>query len=188
MKVFFGIGVRYEGLENIKKGEKFIFFSRHESFIEIFAIAYVIKNMSFIANKTVFNIIKRLMKVFRSISVTRSDRREVFKVAKQAKEVLNDGYSILVFPEASRLAHDEFIKFKAAPAFIAKRAKVRIIPIYTNSGYFLAHKSKMYKSKGNFRVTFGAPISPIDMTISDINTKIENWFKQEYNKKKYYID
>ena len=99
------------------------------------------------------------------------------KVIKKGKEKINKKFSILVFPEGTRVspnANDVVIKRSALE--LAKQTNTSITPIYHNSGKYWLNKS-LIKKPGQIEIFIGKQIRPNET--NNLKAHIENWMKEK---------
>lgn len=99
------------------------------------------------------------------------------KIIKKGKEKINKKFSILVFPEGTRVspnAKDVVIKRSALE--LAKQSNTSITPIYHNSGKYWLNKS-LIKKPGQIEVFIGKQIRPNET--NNLKAHIENWMKEK---------
>ncbi len=71
---------------------------------------------------------------------------------KKAKELIDNGYSILIFPEGSRSENGELKRFHKGAFYLAKELKVDITPLIIHGASDVAPKREILLHKG--KVTF----------------------------------
>jgi long-chain acyl-CoA synthetase len=74
-------------------------------------------------------------------------------------EIVDQGYSILIFPEGKRTDHGEIIRFQPGVGMIASRLGLPVVPIRLEGLERILHHSWKFPARGTARVTFGPPIS-----------------------------
>ena len=73
-------------------------------------------------------------------------------------EVLEDGFSVLIFPEGRRTTAGEINSFKAGIGMIASRLSVPVVPVRVEGLDKVLHSSWKMAKPGRARVAFGAPL------------------------------
>jgi long-chain acyl-CoA synthetase len=74
-------------------------------------------------------------------------------------ELVDDGYSILIFPEGHHTDTGEIDRFKAGVGMIAARLKVPIVPVRLEGVDRVLHRTWHMARPGRVRVTFGKPLT-----------------------------
>ena len=75
------------------------------------------------------------------------------KVIKKGKEKINKIFSILVFPEGTRVSPNaKDVVIKRSALNLAKQSNTSITPIYHNSGKYWLNKSLIKKTRLNWGI------------------------------------
>ena len=80
--------------------------------------------------------------------------------ANLAQSLIEDGYSLLLFPEGGRSPDGWGQPFRGGAAFLATRVGVPVVPIHLEGTGNILGKGDSFPKPGKSRVTFGAPIFP----------------------------
>ena len=76
------------------------------------------------------------------IAINRSDRvASVQQILSQSKERIKDGFSIMVFPEGTRVAPGVDQPYKTGVARMALQLNIPIVPIAHNAGHIMPRRS-----------------------------------------------
>jgi long-chain acyl-CoA synthetase len=73
-------------------------------------------------------------------------------------ELIEDGYSVLIFPEGRRTEHGEIGRFQPGVGMIAARLAVPVVPVRLEGLDRILHHRWKFPQRGHARVVFGAPI------------------------------
>jgi len=99
------------------------------------------------------------------------------KVIKKGKEKIYKKFSILVFPEGTRVSPNaKDIVIKRSALELAKQSNTSITPIYHNSGKYWLNKS-LIKKPGQIEIFIGKQIRPNET--NNLKAHIENWMKEK---------
>lgn len=137
-----------------------LFIGNHKSNLDpiiTFVVLYknfTVKNNSFFTfvakkelqkNKIIFNI----MTLIDGIFIKRDDPREAINVLNEQKELVKKNYSIVIFPEGTRVYSDEIQEFKPGAFIIAYQTFIPIVvfTIFGTSGLLDKNKTNVRKSK-----------------------------------------
>ena len=128
-KLYFKINVK--GLENIPLGEgKFILISNHQSNLDPVMLGLYLKNrrLFFMAKQELFKIpiLSFIIKKLGAFPVKRGSRDS--KAIKTAKDLVNCGKMLAMFPEGTRSKDGKLSKPKVGFAKIALETDAKIIP------------------------------------------------------------
>jgi long-chain acyl-CoA synthetase len=74
-------------------------------------------------------------------------------------QIVDHGYSILIFPEGKRTDHGEILAFQSGVGMIASRLSLPVVPVRLEGLDRILHQSWKFPVRGRARVTFGPPIS-----------------------------
>ena len=125
-----------QGKENIPLHSVLIA-SKHQSAFETFALFYYIPNSIFIHKKQLF-LIPIFGQYLKKINMISIDRQKGISAIRSmminAKKKLNDGYSIIIFPEGTRKKPGDKPDYKSGFVAIYNEMKTKILPIALNSG------------------------------------------------------
>lgn len=78
------------------------------------------------------------------------------------KSILDDGWSLLIFPEGTRGEDDFQLEFKPGAAYLAIKSGVPVIPIHLEGTRRIFAPYRARVNPGRTRVTFGAAMFPLD--------------------------
>ncbi|MBW3610326.1 MAG: 1-acyl-sn-glycerol-3-phosphate acyltransferase [Actinobacteria bacterium] len=92
------------------------------------------------------------------IERTRIERRS----ADRAAGLIDDGWSLLIFPEGGRSADGWGRGHRGGAAYLALRTAVPVVPIHVEGTGAIFGKGDKRPTPGTSRVTFGAPLHPRD--------------------------
>ncbi|ODS33399.1 MAG: 1-acyl-sn-glycerol-3-phosphate acyltransferase [Candidatus Scalindua rubra] len=158
-----GINIDIKGLENIPDKEPVIFVSNHQSLLDIkLSIAVIPKNFSFISKEIIFKmpILGKYMRTSGHISLRRSDERRAYATLNEVIKKLDDGKSVVFFPEGTRSISGELGCFKRGISMIILRSGRKVIPTaIIGSGGFLPKSSFLGNPESrDIRFKFGKPL------------------------------
>lgn len=156
-----GIRLKVKGLENIIKGQPYIYISNHMSYFDIFALLAVLPvDFKFILKKELIRIpiFGWAVSRARHISIDRDHPREAIKSMNEAASRIKKGTSVLFFPEGTR-SDGQLLPFKKGAFQLALKSDCDILPLaIENSQHIVPKKSKRIH-KGTIYIEIGHPIS-----------------------------
>jgi 1-acyl-sn-glycerol-3-phosphate acyltransferase len=104
------------------------------------------------------------------IERTKVTRRSAFLAA----DLIEDGWSMVIFPEGGRSPDGWGQQFKAGAAFVAVRTQVPVVPVHLEGTGRILPKGTSKLVPGKTRVTFGTPIHPTpDTDMRELAAEIE---------------
>ena len=86
---------------------------------------------------------------------------------------LQEGLSVLVFPEGTRVAAGETRKFGVSGALLASRAGCLVVPVTHDAGYYWPRRG-LLKKRGTIRVVIGTPIQTAGREAREINAEAQS--------------
>ena len=176
--------ITYEirGRENIPS-YAVIVASKHQSAFETFALFYHINNSIFIHKRQLFliPIFGQYLKKINMISINRSEGTIAMrKILKQTKQKIQQGKSIIIFPEGTRKKPGENPDYKTGIAGIYKNLETEVLPVAVNSGQFWP-KNIIIKKSGKIIIKF-LKLIPSQLEKSEFLKTIESVIEEETNK------
>jgi 1-acyl-sn-glycerol-3-phosphate acyltransferase len=114
---------------------------------------------------------------FRPIAINRkSGRKAVKQVIEQGIKRLQEGLSIIIFPEGTRVAPNEKRRYGVGAAMLAERSGYPVLPIAHNAGVYWKRRG-IVKYPGTIEVIIGPLIDSKGLKATEINHKIEDWIE-----------
>ena len=162
LKLFCGITVRVEGLENLPKENGYIIASKHQSAMETTIFHRIVPNMFYVLKKELmylplagFYFIKTGCIPIDRKGGTKTMRKMLQGVQKRLSQKMN----LVIFPEGTRTAPGTKKLYSPGVAFLYEQCQVPVVPVALNSG-FCWPKNKTIKYAGTVTVKFLKPIEP----------------------------
>jgi len=145
-----------------------VYVSNHMSMIDTFIIPSILlsfNKLTFVAKEELldFPILGSIMKAIKPITVSRkSPREDLFKVLSEGEEYIKMGYSVVIFPQATRSAVFNPAFFNSLGVKLARRAGVPVIPValktdFQGNGRLIKDMGPVDPDKTIF-VEFGKPL------------------------------
>jgi 1-acyl-sn-glycerol-3-phosphate acyltransferase len=82
--------------------------------------------------------------------------------ADRAAALLDDGWSMLIFPEGGRSPDGWGQPFRGGAAYLARRCRVPVVPVHVEGTGRILRKGSKVPRPASTRVTFGAPLTPAE--------------------------
>ena len=127
-----GIKISMKGSENVQKNKSCIYVSNHSIYMDIPVMINAIKtDLALIYKKELEKIpfFGQGMRRSPHVAIVRSHPKKAMRSIDEALEKLQDGVSILVFPEGTRSETGELQDFKRGAFMLASRSGRPIIPV-----------------------------------------------------------
>jgi 1-acyl-sn-glycerol-3-phosphate acyltransferase len=161
-----GIKVEIVGLENILTDQPQIFVANHQSYFDIFAISgFFPVQIRWVAKESLFRIpfVGWSMKAAGYIGVDRDNKRKAYQAFIKTTEKIDEGSSVVIFPEGTRSANGSIGPFKKGSHLLAIRSKTPMVPItILGSGSIIRKKSAVIQP-GPVRIVLSKPVSLEDL-------------------------
>lgn len=181
-----GIKTEMRGLENMP-AEPCVILAKHQSAWETVALQDLVPPGRY----CVFVLKKELLKLpffgwslaaMRMISIDRTSGREALdRVVEQGRDRLQRGYSVIIFPEGTRVAPGEKRRYKPGGAYLATHVGCKVVPVAHNAGE-LWPRQAFLKKPGTVTVSIGPAISAEGLSEQEVNQRAEAWIESEMQK------
>ncbi|MBS6396487.1 MAG: 1-acyl-sn-glycerol-3-phosphate acyltransferase [Clostridiales bacterium] len=133
------VEIQSYGLENIPKGQSFMFFPNHQGMYDVLAMIDGAPSFfSVVMKKELQNIffLKQVFQIMGAYAIDREDVRQSMKVIQQVSQEVSNGKSFLIFPEGTRSRNGNQIgEFKGGSFKGAVKAKCPIVPVAIIDSY-----------------------------------------------------
>jgi 1-acyl-sn-glycerol-3-phosphate acyltransferase len=175
-----GIRTRLEGAENIP-AVPCVILSKHQSAWETFALQTIFRLTSFVYKKELhwLPFFGWGLKLMPFVGIDRAAGKAALnQVAARGKQRLDEGYSVIVFPEGTRVPPGEKRRYKIGGAYLAVAAGAPVVPVALNSGECWRRQAFL-KRPGTVTVSIGPTIDPAGKTAEEVNTLAERWIEAE---------
>lgn len=173
-----GIRYRVEGLENLPK-EPCVVLAKHQSAWETIAFQQIFPPLSFVLKKNLLYIpfFGWGLALFSPIAIDRTAGREAMKqIETQGKARLKCGFSVLAFPEGTRVLPGEKGNYQIGGAWLACKAGVPVVPVAHNAGRCWP-KNAFIKRPGLITVIIGPPIPTTGRKPTQVLADTEAWIE-----------
>lgn len=142
----FDIQIDLKGKENIPDTGPVVFAGNHQGFGDIVLCLYAFDKFQtgFLAKDNLARLpfYGKWIKDIRSVFIEREDTRASLKAINEGIELIEEGYSLVVFPEGTRSKNEIMAEFKRGSLRLATKLGVPIIPFTINNSY------KIFEERG----------------------------------------
>ncbi|MEO9276057.1 lysophospholipid acyltransferase family protein [Marinomonas sp. 5E14-1] len=179
-----GVKVEIIGRENIDKNRPVVLVANHQSEWETYVLQVLMAPVSTVLKKELLAVpfFGWGLRMVKPIAIDRSQRTNALKqIISQGKERLEDGRSVLIFPEGTRIAPNEEQPFNKGAAMLATSANVPILPVVHNAGYTWPGR-RWRKFPGSIRVVIGSIIESEGKRTSVLHEEMDAWMRSEMAK------
>lgn len=126
------------GTENIPDGPV-VFVSNHQGYadIPIFGAVVTMKQIGFVAKTSLGKIpvFGEWIRDIRSVFIEREDPRSSLKTIEEGIALLNQGFSLVIFPEGTRSKGPQTGEFKKGSLRLATKPGIPVVPVTINGTY-----------------------------------------------------
>lgn len=175
-----GIRTRIEGKENIP-AVPCVILSKHQSAWETFALQTIFTLTSFVYKKELhwLPFFGWGLKLMPFVGIDRAAGKAALgQVAERGRQRLAEGYSVIVFPEGTRVPPGQKRRYKVGGAYLAVAAGAPVVPVALNSGECWRRQAFL-KTPGIVTVSIGPAIDPVGKTAEEVNALAEHWIEAE---------
>lgn len=159
-----------------------VIIANHTSFLDTLAIAMANHKIIYLVNDWVYNspVFGKLVKALGFFPVSHGIENGIEKL----QEKVNQGYSLVVFPEAERSYTNDVKRFHKGAFYLAEELNLDILPIYIHGNSEVLPKGDFIIYNGSITVKVGDRISKDDFsygtTYSERTKKINASFRKEF--------
>jgi len=150
-----------------------MFLINHQSDLDIGVMETISKkDLSWVAKKELFDVpfFGLAMSMPEDIPIERQSKTSLLRLLKNAKDRLNKGRVITMFPEGTRSTTGKMLPFKSGAKFVADKYQLKVQPIVLIETAKFYNIKKFYYKPGTIKVIY------LDSFIAD--KKNENWLKE----------
>jgi len=180
LKIICGVKFTVAGKENIPEGGM-IFLAKHQSTWETMAFQQILPPHVWVLKRELFRIpfFGWGLKMLKPIAIDRSaGRKAVDQLVEQGKKKLEDNWSVMIFPEGTRVKPGNDVRYKLGGSILASQVDYPVVPVAHNAGEFWP-KHSFIKYPGTISVIIGQPITTYQRKPEDINEEIKNWIESQ---------
>lgn len=175
-----GIRYRVRGRENIP-AEPVVILSKHSSAWETLAYSEIFPPHVYVMKRELLWLpfLGWGLALFSPIFINRAEYRDAIRrMVEIGKERLAQGFSIMIFPEGTRIAVGKRVAYKRGGAYIAVKTGARVLPVAHNAG-LLWPRHSFLKYPGTVTVVIGEPIDSAGHTPEQLMRKVEDWIESQ---------
>jgi len=175
-----GIDHRILGAENIP-AVPCVILCKHQSAWETFALQVIFPLTSFVYKRELhwLPFFGWGLKLMPFVGIDRASGKAALKqVIERGKQRLAEGYSVVIFPEGTRVAPGVTREFKIGGAWLAAAAGVPAGPVALDSGECWG-RNAFLKHPGTVTVSIGPAIDTAGRKPGEVNALAEQWIMAE---------
>lgn len=179
-KWVFGIRYVVHGRENIPQ-ETLVILSKHQSAWETLAFSSIFPPHVYVLKRELLWLpfLGWGLAIMGCIAINRSNRKGAMaQVVNQGAERLQHGFSILIFPEGTRIPAGKRGVYRRGGAILAVNTGARVLPVAHNAG-LLWPRNAFLKSPGLVTVVIGKPIETAGRNPDEVMRETEEWIETQ---------
>ena len=150
----------------------------HQSLLDIIVIEYIhSRDLAWVAKKEIADLFffGHIIKAPRMISIDRENKTGLIYLLKEAKDRLDKGRPIAMFPEGTRSDGKSMLSFKPGAKMVANKYNLKVQPVVLFNTRNIVDSKKLLANPGIVKVVYLEPVQ------ADKNT---DWFEQTEQKMK----
>ena len=152
-----------EGREKIDQKQAYIIVPTHQSMLDIVFFNMLRHRLRWVSKMEVFRVpvLGWEMKMVKYIELVRGNKSSVIRMMEKCVESLQDGISVVLFPEGTRSLTGAIGKFKTGAFQLAVRTDKPLLPVLIDgTGEILPKKGIIFGSRRTVRIRVLDPIFP----------------------------
>jgi len=175
--VLWSAGIRLSAVyEHDLDSGRFIFMPNHQSLYDIPAMLATLEGETrFLAKRSLFDVpvLGWALRTGGFIPVDRDDRTQARGTFLDALEGLEEGVSILIFPEETRTHDGNLQSFRRGGFLLSLRSGLPIVPVGIRGNFEVRPKDSWRIHPGRVEIHYGRPVSPEDYAVRDREVLME---------------
>jgi len=176
------LGIRYRviGRENLPPVPA-VYLAKHQSAWETLAFAEFLPPAAYVAKRELLRIpfFGWGMAKMPIVTINRSAGKDALhQVIDQGCALMQEGYSVVIFPEGTRTGIGSRRRYKLGGARLAVEAGCVAVPIAHNAGEFW-RRNAFVKQAGEIVVSIGPAIPTTGRSAEAVSAEVEAWIEAE---------
>lgn len=175
-----GIDYEVRGLENVPKHPTIIMAKHQSAWETVGILCHLPRGVWIIKRELVWlPIIGWVLAGLKSIAIDRKSGKSARdQILEQGKDRLARGYSVVIFPEGTRVAPGERKKYGLGGALLATGANAKVLPIAHNAGECW-RRNAFLKYPGKVTMSIGPVIETAGKDAVQVTQEVEAWIEAE---------
>jgi len=176
--------------EKINPDRTYVMVCNHQSLLDILVLYRLFTHYKWVAKAELFRVpvLGWNMLINQYIKVNRASKKGHIHMMKQCEKTLENGSSIMIFPEGTRSIDGAIHSFKDGAFKLAKMSKVDILPIILNgTSNSLPKSGFIMKKSQNIKIQVLDPIpfgSFANLTTKEVTEKVREYMIEHFEKLK----
>lgn len=155
----------------------------HQSLLDIIVMEYIhSRDLAWVAKKEITDLFffGHIIKAPKMISIDRENKAGIINLLKEAKDRLDKGRPIAMFPEGTRSNGKSMLSFKPGAKMVANKYNLRVQPIVLFNTRNIVDSKKLLATPGIVKVVYLEPVQADKNT--DWFEKVEEKMNEAFNK------
>jgi 1-acyl-sn-glycerol-3-phosphate acyltransferase len=151
-----GSKIVVKGIENLPKSGTTLFVANHQSYMDIPVMLSVLERpVGFVAKEEIGKIpfFDQWIVHMKCVLIARGDTRKALTAILQAAKLLQQGHSLVLYPEGTRSADGKLGEFKAGSLKAAQKGKAAIVPIAIDGARDIMPRNSFWMKKATVTLT-----------------------------------
>ena len=171
------IPVTVEGRENLEKGQSYVFVANHLGAFDIFLIyGYLGRNFKWMMKRSLRKMpfVGFACEKSHQIFVDKSGPSKIRKTYEDARRILEQGYSVTVFPEGARSFTGHMAKFRRGAFALADELQLPVVPLTINGSFDVMPRTRDFHfvTWHPLRLTIHQPIYPVGQGADNVEATL----------------
>lgn len=174
--------VKVEGRENLVKGQSYVFVANHQGAFDIFLIyGFLCRNFKWMMKRQLRQMpfVGKACETAHHIFVDKRGASKIRATYDSARQTLQGGMSLVVFPEGARTFTGHMGVFKRGAFMLADDIELPVVPLTINGSFDVMPRTRDMKWVvwHPLRLTIHKPIQPIGKGADNIKYLEEESYK-----------
>lgn len=174
--------VKVEGRENLVKGQSYVFVANHQGAFDIFLIyGFLSRNFKWMMKRQLRQMpfVGKACESAHHIFVDKRGASKIRETYDRARQTLQGGMSLVVFPEGARSFTGHMGVFKRGAFMLADDIKLPVVPLTINGSFDIMPRTRDMKWVvwHPLRLTIHKPILPVGKGTDNIKYLEEESYK-----------
>ncbi len=174
--------VKVEGCENLVKGQSYVFVANHQGAFDIFLIyGFLSRNFKWMMKRQLRQMpfVGKACESAHHIFVDKRGASKIRETYDRARQTLQGGMSLVVFPEGARSFTGHMGVFKRGAFMLADDIELPVVPLTINGSFDIMPRTRDMKWVvwHPLRLTIHKPIQPVGKGTDNIKYLEEESYK-----------
>ena len=169
--------VTVEGQEHLEKEQSYVFVANHQGAFDIFLIyGFLNRNFKWMMKRSLGSIpfVGFACRRSHQIFVDKRGPKKIKETYDRAREILQQGYSVTVFPEGARSFTGHMGKFRKGAFALADELQLPVVPLTINGSFDVLPRQRGFNfiNWHPLRLTIHQPIYPVGQGLQNVDATL----------------